>query len=106
MHCRLRSALAFLGIVAGSHALAASVFDGAWKADLDENHYVAQIDAPAVALVGDPRWDHVAVKMPDPRTLEETMSKDGEVRMRSRWSIDADGVTMHARFENTKGEVF
>lgn len=38
--------------------------------------------------------------------LEETMSKDGEVRMRSRWSINADGVTMHARFENTKGEVF
>jgi hypothetical protein len=48
----------------------------------------------------------VVVKMPDPRTLEETMSKDGQVRMRSRWSINVDGVTMHARFEDAKGEVF
>jgi len=76
------------------------------RRDAQGSSYVAQIDGPAVALVGDPRWDQVAVKMPDPRTLEETMSKDGQVRMRSRWSINADGVTMRARFEDSKGEVF
>ena len=76
------------------------------RRDAQGSSYVAQLDGPAVALVGDPRWDQVAVKMPDPRTLEETMSKDGQVRMRSRWSINADGVTMRARFEDSKGEVF
>ncbi|HEY3784145.1 MAG TPA: hypothetical protein VGL55_02565 [Steroidobacteraceae bacterium] len=76
------------------------------RRDAQGSSYVAQIDGPAAALVGDSRWDHVAVKMPDPRTLEETMSKDGQVRMSARWSINVDGVTMHARFEDAKGEVF
>lgn len=76
------------------------------RRDAQGSSYVAKLDGTPAPYVGDPRWDHVSIKMPNPNTLEETLTKDGALRMRARWVIDADGKTAHARFTDAKGNVF
>lgn len=76
------------------------------RRDAQGSSYLAQLDGTPAPYAGDPRWDHVSVRMPNQNTLEETMTKDGRVRMHARWSIDSDGTTMHARFETPDGKVF
>jgi len=60
------------------------------------------IDAP---YRGDPHYTSVSVKLIDPRTLEELDKKDGQVVQINRWTVDPDGKTMHARFDDTHGHV-
>jgi len=47
----------------------------------------------------------VSLKLIDDRTIEESDKKDGKVVKVSRWSIDPDGKTIHARFDDTRGHV-
>lgn len=74
--------------------------------DVEGSSYIAKLDGTPAPYIGDPRWDQVSVKMISPNTIEETYTQKGQLRMRTRWSVDPDGVTMHAHFEDTKGESF
>lgn len=74
--------------------------------DAQGSSYVANLDGTPAPYSGDPRWDQVSVKMIAPNTIEETYTQKGKLRMRARWSIDSDGVTMHARFEDPNGRTF
>ena len=74
--------------------------------DIEGSSYIAKLDGTPAPYTGDPRWDQVSVKMISPNTIEETYTKKGQLRMRTRWSVDPDGVTMHAHFEDPKGNSF
>jgi hypothetical protein len=82
------------------------VGDSLSRNDVEGSSYVAKLDGSPAPYVGDPRWDHVSVKMINPSTIEETLTQHGELRMKARWSVDQDGVTMHAHFEDPKGSTF
>lgn len=68
--------------------------------------YTAKFNGPAAPYTGDPRWNFVSVKLIDARTIEETRRKDDKIVMIARWSVEADGTTMHASFDDTHGHVF
>jgi hypothetical protein len=74
--------------------------------DSQGSSYLAKLDGTPAPYRGDPRWDQVSVKMINSNTIDETYTQKGELRMRARWSIDPDGVTMHAHFEDPKGHTF
>lgn len=74
--------------------------------DVNGGSYTATFGGPAAPLTGDPRWNFVSVKLIDARTMEETLRKDDKIVMITRWSVDEDGVTMHASFDDTHGHVF
>jgi hypothetical protein len=82
------------------------VGDSLKRNDVEGSSYVAKLDGTPAPYADDPRWDHVSVKMINSNTIEETLTKNGEVRMKARWSVDQDGVTMHAHFEDPKGNKF
>jgi hypothetical protein len=60
------------------------------------------IDAP---YNGDPQYTSVSIKLIDSRTIEESDKKDGVIVQINRWSIDPDGTTIHARFDDAHGHV-
>lgn len=74
--------------------------------DVEGSSYLAKLDGTPAPYTGDPRWDHVSVKMVNSNTIEETLTRNGQLRMKARWSVDADGKTMHAHFEDPQGQSF
>ena len=67
--------------------------------------FTAKLDGTDAPYQGDPNFTSVALKRVDGRTIEEYDKKDGQVVKISRWSIDPDGKTIHARFDDTHGKV-
>jgi hypothetical protein len=67
--------------------------------------FTAKVDGTDAPYKGDPRFTSVSVKLLDPRSLEESDKKDGKVVQINRWSIEPDGTTMHARFDDTHGHI-
>jgi hypothetical protein len=80
--------------------------DSLKRDDVEGSSYTAKLDGTPAPYTGDPRWDHVSVKLINASTIEETLTQSGQLRMKARWSVDADGVTMHAHFEDPKGSSF
>jgi hypothetical protein len=80
--------------------------DSLTMTNVDGDSYTAKFGGPPAPLTGDPRWNFASVKLVDARTMEETLRKDDKIVMVTRWSVDADGVTMHASFDDTHGHVF
>ncbi|HEX8026729.1 MAG TPA: hypothetical protein VF484_11050 [Candidatus Limnocylindrales bacterium] len=67
--------------------------------------FEAPLDGTPVPYVGDPRFDRVSAREIDERTIEETDWSGPEVVLRTRWQVDADGRTMHVRFEHADGRI-
>jgi hypothetical protein len=67
--------------------------------------FTARLDGTDAPYHGDSGFTSVSLKMIDSRTIEEYDKKDGKVVKVSRWALDADGKTIHARFDNTQGKV-
>lgn len=67
--------------------------------------FTARLDETEAPYVGDSNFTGVSLKMIDDHTLEESDKKNGQVVKVSRWTVDADGKTIHARFDNLKGQV-
>jgi hypothetical protein len=67
--------------------------------------FAARLDGTDAPYHGDSESTTVSLKVIDSRTIEESDKKDGKVIKVSRWAIDADGRTMHARFDDTRGKV-
>jgi hypothetical protein len=65
----------------------------------------AKLDGTDAPYEGDADFTSVSLKVIDPRTIEEYDKKDGKVVKISRWTIDPDGRTIHARFDDTHGKV-
>ncbi|HET9613887.1 MAG TPA: hypothetical protein VFP22_03655 [Candidatus Limnocylindrales bacterium] len=67
--------------------------------------YTAQVDGAIAPYVGDPRFTGVSVRQIDEWTIEESnLSGDAVVQV-TTWHVDADGQTMHVRFDDTHGGV-
>lgn len=67
--------------------------------------FTAKVDGTDATYEGDPHFTSVSVKLLNPTTLEESDKKDGKVVQVNRWSIEPDGKTMHARFDDTHGHI-
>jgi hypothetical protein len=67
--------------------------------------FTAKLDGTDAPYEGDPRFTTVSVKLIDSSTIEETDKNGGHPVVISRWSVDRDGKTMHATFDNTHGFV-
>jgi hypothetical protein len=67
--------------------------------------FTAKLDGTDAPYKGTPQFDSVSLKLIDSHTLEETDKKDGQAVLIMRWTIDPDGRTMHARFDDTHGHV-
>jgi hypothetical protein len=67
--------------------------------------FTAPLDGTVAPYQGDARFSAVSVRMIDHRTIEES-NLSGEVVVQvTRWQVDADGRTMHVRFDDTHGHV-
>lgn len=73
--------------------------------DLMGRSFTARLDGSDAPYEGDPEITSVSLKLIDERTIEESDKKDGKVVKVSRWSIDPDGKTIHARFDDTHGHL-
>jgi len=73
--------------------------------DLMGRSFSAKLDGSEAPYKGSDEFTSVSVKMIDSRTIEETDKKAGTVVKITRWALDPDGKTMHARFDDTKGRV-
>ena len=67
--------------------------------------FAAKLDGTDAPYQGDPEFTSVSVKMLDARTIEESDKHAGRVVKIDRWSLDPDGKTIHARFDDTQGHV-
>ena len=67
--------------------------------------FKAKLDGSDAPYVGDSSFTAVSVKLINARTIEEYDKKDGKVVKISRWSVDPDGKTIRARFDDTHGKV-
>jgi hypothetical protein len=67
--------------------------------------FTAKLDGTKAPFNGSPEFSNVSVKLLDSHTLEESDLRGDQVVKISRWSIDPDGVTMHARFDDTQGHI-
>lgn len=67
--------------------------------------FSAKLDGTEAPYNGSDELTSVCVKWIDNRTIEESDKKGGRVVKISRWSVDAEGKTMHVRFDDTKGHV-
>jgi hypothetical protein len=67
--------------------------------------FAARVDGSDAPYNGSDEFSSVSVRLIDPRTIEESDKKDGKVLKVSRWSVAADGRTLHARFDDTHGHV-
>jgi hypothetical protein len=47
----------------------------------------------------------VSVRLLDSRTIEERDKNHGRVIKITRWAVDPDGTTIHARFDDTHGRI-
>jgi hypothetical protein len=67
--------------------------------------FSAKLDGTKAPYHGSPEFSSVSVKLLDSHTLEESDLSGDQVVEISRWSVDRDGVTMHARFDDTHGHI-
>jgi hypothetical protein len=67
--------------------------------------YAAKLDGTQAPYTGNPRFDAVSIKLVDVKTIEESDLKDGKVAQKRRWSLDADGNSIHATFDDMQGHV-
>ena len=67
--------------------------------------FTARFDGSDSPYKGDPRFSSVSLKLLDERTFEETDKSDGKPAFVARWSVDADGKAMHARFDDMHGHI-
>jgi hypothetical protein len=66
---------------------------------------VARLDGTPSDYRGDPRFTSVSVRWLDDRTIEETDRNGNEVVLVMEWRVEADGATMHVRFDDRRGHV-
>jgi hypothetical protein len=67
--------------------------------------FSAKLDGTEAPYKGDSEFTNVSLKKIDDRTIEESASNGGKVVKITRWTVSADGNTMHARFDNTHGHI-
>jgi hypothetical protein len=67
--------------------------------------YRATVDGTTAPYLGDPRFTSVCVRQIDERTIEESNLNGDAVVQVTTWHVDADGQTMHVRFDDTHGHV-
>jgi hypothetical protein len=67
--------------------------------------FSAKLDGTDAPYQGDAHYASVALKLIDSRTLEESDKKNGKIVQVNRWSVDPDGQTIHARFDDTHGHI-
>ena len=67
--------------------------------------FTAKLDGTKAPYIGSPEYTSVSVKLLDSHTLEESDLRGDQIVKISRWSIDPDGVTMRARFDDTQGHI-
>lgn len=67
--------------------------------------FSARLDGTEAPYLGTPQFTSVSLQLLDNRTLEERDKKDGKVVKITRWAVDADGTTIHARFDDTHGRI-
>jgi hypothetical protein len=68
--------------------------------------FTAKLDGTPAVYKGSDEFNGVSVKLIDARTIEESdLNYDGKVVKISRWSLSADGQTMHARFDDLQGHI-
>jgi hypothetical protein len=67
--------------------------------------FTAKFDGTLTAYKGSDEFDRVSLKLIDERTIEESDWKNGKVLKISRWALAPDGLTMHARFDDTHGHI-
>jgi hypothetical protein len=82
------------------------VHDGALSmSDKMGRSFTAKFDGTAAPYKGSDEFNRVSLKLIDDRTIEESDLKDGKVVKISRWTLSADGQSMHARFDDTHGRI-
>jgi hypothetical protein len=67
--------------------------------------FSATLDGADAPYTGDPSFTSVSIRLIDASTIEESDKKDGKIVQINRWTVDPDGTTMHARFDDTHGHV-
>jgi len=67
--------------------------------------FTATLDGSDAAYSGSPQITSVAVRLLDSRTIEERDKSHGQVVRITRWVVDPDGTTIHARFDDTHGRI-
>ncbi len=67
--------------------------------------FSAKLDGTDAPYNGSVEFSSVSLRMIDSHTIEESDKKNGKVVKISRWHVDPDGITMHVRFDNTRGFV-
>ena len=67
--------------------------------------FKAKLDGTDAPYHGDSDFTSVSVKQIDARTIEETDKKSGNAVNINRWTVDPDGKTMHAQFDDMQGHV-
>jgi hypothetical protein len=105
-------------------AMAQSVFDGTWKADLGAQQfpdkpdeyllkdgmyscktcappYTVKADGSDQKVAGHPYFDTTSVKITDDKTIEETTKKNGKVMSTSKTWVSADGKTLMFEFSDS-----
>ena len=65
----------------------------------------APLDGTVVPYHGDARFTTVSCRRLDDATIEEVDRHDADVVVTTTWRVDADGRTMHVRFEYADGRV-
>jgi len=67
--------------------------------------FEAKLDGTDAPYKGSPEFTSVSIKLINPNTLEESDKNAGKVVKICTWSVDADGKTMHARFDDLHGRI-
>ncbi len=65
----------------------------------------AKLDGTDAPYSGSPQFTSVSVRLLDSRTLEERDKSHGQVVKITRWTVDPNGTTIHARFEDAHGRI-
>jgi hypothetical protein len=73
--------------------------------DVMGRSFLAKLDGADAVYKGSDEFSSVSAKLIDSRTIDESDKKAGKVVKITRWSIEPDGKTMHARFDDTQGHV-
>ena len=67
--------------------------------------FVAKLDGTVAPYHGDARYTGVAARWIDDHTIEESDRNGDAVVLVAQWHVEADGRTMHVRFNDTQGHV-
>jgi hypothetical protein len=67
--------------------------------------FTAKLDGTEAPYKGDSQYTSVSVRLIDARTIEESDRNGEQIVKISRWTVDPDGKTIHARFDDTHGHV-